>query len=356
MRTALAALSLIVAACASVEHAPSLAPRAPLVPEAPAAIVEAPPSPVPVPEPEPIEPAPPAETPVELTLEKPFLPWARLRPEGRVAGSVHDQELARWNVGGTGDPEFISQKSGYHPAPRVTVDVEVVAGGLPKKARVDPKSKKPDRILSEASLLARSRKYGYWPFRLCFEAGLRRDQDLGGKTRIRFRVSRSGRISKSRLVDTTLRDKDVAKCLVDSASEIELLSPPRNIDVEAQIGLWHGDAPLPTLIEPPETKPSLDAEVILTAFEAARPGLSSCYREALGRDPALWGRIELGIELGSTGAIAKVTERDSHFPDKEALGCVIALAQNLTLPEKKGRPNFVVGFRLGTAPPPKSEP
>lgn len=359
MRTALMGAALFLLGCATTPTEPAL-PAWPRVAESRPAEVEppAPISPIPLPvEPlRPVETARPPEAPVELVIERPFLPWARSRPEGRVAGAGHDHELARWNVGGTGDPEFVSNKSGYHPAPRVKVDTELVSGSLPKKARVNPKTKKPDRILSEASLLARSRKYGYWPFRLCFEAGLRKDQTLGGKTRIRFRVSRSGRISNARLLHTTLRDADVAKCLVESASEIELLSPPRTVEVEARIDLWHGDAPLPALVEAPEQSPSLDAEALLQALEASRTSFAACYRDALSRDPGLWGRVELDIELDADGAIAKVTERDSRFPDKEALACVRSAAQNVTLPVKKGRPNFVVGLRLGTAPTPNVQP
>jgi len=230
-----------------------------------------------------------------------------------------------------------------------------VSGHLPKKARVDPKTKKAERVLSQASLLARSRKYGYWPFRLCFETGLRNDAKLGGKTRIRFRVTRSGHISSSRLVQTKLKDADVAACLVEAAQEIELLAPARTIDVEATIALWPGDAPLPTLLEEPEKKLSLDSDVITRALESARPSFASCYREALERDPALWGRIELGIELGADGAIAKVSERDSHFPDKAAVSCAISAAGALTLPALKSRPSFVIGLRLG-APKPSTEP
>lgn len=351
MRSALGLSIVLALGCARVAP-PAPAPTPP--PPPPPPVVTAPVAAAPPPPPSvapPVSPdAPPVESPVALRIEKPFLGWARGRPEGRVAGASHDQELARWNVGGTSDPEFISNKPGFHPAPRVKVDTVVVAGALQKNARVDPKSKKPDRVLSQASLLARARKYGYWPFRLCFEAGLRKKPTLGGKTRIRFRVNRAGRILKKRLVQTKLEDREVAQCLVEAASEIELLPAFRSIDVEASIELWRGDAPLPTLVEPPEKSPSLDHEAITPVIEATRSSFEACYRSALGRDPSVWGRIELAFQLDPTGVVTNVTERDSHFPDEEAVSCVIETARALQFPPKKSRPSFLVGFRFGNAP------
>lgn len=350
MRSALGLTLVLALGCAQTAP-PSPPPAAPPPPPA----VVAPPPPIATAPPPPadagvVEPPPPEETPVALVIEKPFLAWARGRPEGRVAGAAHDVELARWNVGGTSDPEFISNKPGFHPATRVKVDTVVVAGALQKNARVDPKSKKPDRVLSQASLLARSRKYGYWPFRLCFEEGLRKKPTLGGKTRIRFRVNRAGRILMKRLVQTKLEDRDVAQCLVEAASEIELLPAHRSIDVEASIDLWRGDAPLPTLVEPPEKAPNLDHEALTPVLEAARPSFEACYRSALVRDPKVWGRVELALQVDPTGVVTSATERDSHFPDKETVSCVIETARALQFPPKKSRPSFLFGLRFGNAP------
>jgi hypothetical protein len=355
MRSALAVVILYALGCASAPPAP-----APLAPPPPPTTALAPATSVPVPvasTPPPPAPAPtPDPTPVDLVIERPFVAWARGRPEGRVAGASHDQELARWNVGGTGDPAFVSNRPGYHPAPRVKVDTAVVAGALQKKARVDPHTKKPDRVLSQASLLARARKYGYWPFRLCFEAGLRKKQTLGGKTRIRFRVNRAGRILQKRLVHTKLEDREVAQCLVEAAGEIELLPALRSIDVEATIELWRGDAPLPSLIEPPEKPPTFDPEVIAPVVEAARPSFEACYRSALTRDAALWGRIELALQVDAAGVVVDANERDSQFPDAQAVTCVVEAARALAFPPKKARPPFLLAFRLGNAPSMTADP
>ncbi len=291
---------------------------------------------------------------VELMIEKPFLAWERPRPSGRIAGAAHDEELSRWNMGGTGDATFPSNRPGFHAAPRVRVDTTLVAGHLSKSARLDRRTGKHDRVLSQTSLLARSRKYGYWPFRLCFEEGLRRDQKLGGKTRLRFRVTTSGSIRGGRLVDTKLSDPEVAKCLVEAAPEIRLLPPPRGIDVELLVSLWPGDAAVPSLEDAPETPAKLDSEAIAASLGEIRTAFSDCYADGRTRDPALWGRLELGIEVDEAGAIKDVRERDSRFPDPEVTTCAISAAKSWALSPKKGRPSFVIGLRFGTPPMPET--
>src|SRR5262245_25434903 len=107
---------------------------------------------------------PSAEPSIEI--EMPYMNSARPRPQGDVDAAVHDENIARWNMGGTGDASFISNRSGYHPGTRVKVDTRVVFGSLPKKAPFDRRTGKFQSVLSEASLLARAHKYGYWPFQL----------------------------------------------------------------------------------------------------------------------------------------------------------------------------------------------
>ena len=54
-------------------------------------------------------------------------------------------------------------KRPYHPAPRIVVDVVAAQGGA-----------------SAAALQRTARNLGYWPFRQCYEEGLRRDPHLAG--------------------------------------------------------------------------------------------------------------------------------------------------------------------------------
>ena len=333
--------------------APALAPTRPAAPvgASPSGVAAAAPAPAEVDSPStPDEPAPSPE-PVELRLDEPYKLYHRPRPPGPVLAAVQDEVLARWNVGGTGAPEFVSNQPHYHPGARVVVDTEVLLGNLPKG--------RPGRrrgVLTQAGVLARARKYGYWPIRLCFEDGLRRDQSLHGKTVVRLTLAASGKVNATRLVDTDLNQRAVAECLVDEVRDLEFLPPPhRRVDVEMSIRLWPGHAPVP-LAGPPdedfeEPPGQLDVAATRSALEQCSPALRSCYRQGLARDPKLWGRIQLQVDQAPSGRIVKIAQTESRFPDPSVAQCIIAALGALELPKPKGGPlSFVYGVRLGRLP------
>ncbi len=303
-------------------------------------------------------PAPAQRTPahelVELQLDNPYKLYHRPRAAGAVLAAVQDELLARWNVGGTGDPDFISNQPHYHPGARVVVDTKVLLGNLPKGRGGSRRG-----VLTQAGVLARARKYGYWPIRLCFEAGLRQNQALHGKTVVRLTLSGNGKVAAARLVDTDLDDRAVAECLADEVRNLEFLPPPRRrVDIETSIRLWPGHAPVP-LVGPPEDdfeEPpgELDVAATRAALEQHSAALRSCYRQGLVRDPRLWGRVQLRVDQDPSGAILKVEQIESRFPDPAVAQCIIAALVSLELPKPKGgRLSFVCGVRLGH--PPDSE-
>jgi len=299
--------------------------------------------------------APPAPKPsVSLLIEKPYLGWARPRPKGEVAAGAHDELIGRWNVGGTSDPDFPSNRPGFHPGTRVKVDTRVVAGRLPKAAPVDRRTGKPWVVLSETSLLARSRKLGYWHFRLCYEAFVQANGPTkGGETSMRFRVGRDGRIGRAQLVKTKLDSREVVGCLLDRVREIELLPPAKPVDVELSVQVWPGDVPLPSLSNPPADRRELDADALEKLLEGSRAELEACGQEAFARDAGLWGRVQLHLELRPDGGVARAKQSESRFPDDEVTRCVIRTVSKLAFPARKSlAPGFEVGLRFGHPPEP----
>lgn len=261
---------------------------------------------------------------VEVRLERePVLRRGeRARPKGRVAAGGADEELGRWNLGGNGDPTYPSNRAGFHPGTRVVVDARVLSGTLPESAAVDRRTGKHVRVLSRVALLAESRKNGYWPFRLCFEAGARATPTLHGTTRVRFRVARDARPREVTLVDTRLADASVARCLVDRVAELRYWAPPNKpITAELAIQLYPGDVPLPSLDPAPEG-PAPDLRDVTAVLDASASEIGDCFRNGRRRDPALWGRLELALTLDGHARATRVAERDSRFPDAEVRRCV----------------------------------
>ncbi len=294
-----------------------------------------------------------ARAPLRVELERPFKLYERRRPKGEVNAAGLDEKLARWNLGGTGDPAYISNHAGFHPGARVRVDTRVTRGKLPKVAPYDRRRGRRVKVLSETSLLARSRARGYWPFRLCFEDGLRRDQTLHGMSELSLRIGGNGRVARARLVRTKLGDKAVAECLVDAAKQLPYLSPPRgrSIDVALTVKLWPGDAPVPLAEAPanaPENPGALNSDAVAEAFEATRGELEHCYEKGLDKDRELWGRVQVRIDQDEKGRVRRARQDESHFPDRAVASCVVSVLRSVAWPKPKGGAlSFVVAARFG---------
>ncbi len=303
-----------------------------------------------------------------IEFERPHKLYERPRAKGDVAASLADEALARWNVGGNGDATYVSSRTGFHPAARVVVDTRVLNAKLPRYSR------KKQRTLSEWTITATARKYGYWPFRLCFEEGLRRSGQKG-KTVLRVTVDTKGKVSDARVVSTKL-EASVAECLAEQARSTPKLvltpAPPKALDIELTIGLWPGDAALPSA-GPPDglawSNPgSLDTDALVAWLEERRHDVAECYEAAIERDPAVWGRVAVAVHLDERGRppscsgcpdeddgcrsrCGPATEWESRFPDRAAARCVVsAIERGAAQAPRQGSVSFVVAVRLGQPP------
>jgi hypothetical protein len=280
-----------------------------------------------------------------VVTERPYKLFERPRARGPVQAAVEDEDLGRWNVGGTGDPDFISNRPSFHPGARVIVELDAI--GRPGRNR--GRSPSPER-----RYLAQARKHGYWPFRLCFEEGLRQNPKLHGKTELRLSVDQLGRSHAVRLVATRLDDQAVAACLRDRVREL-VFSPPTRAELRVSVELWPGDAPIepapPSSDTARDNPGELDPEALLAVVRSAQPELVGCYERGLVRDPQLWGRLELRFDQDERGRLGRLGERQSHFPDRKTALCVVEALRSLSWPRpSQGRLSWVLGLRFGHPP------
>lgn len=290
-----------------------------------------------------------------VTAERLYRVGMRPRADGPVQASVADEEVARWNVGGTGDPNFPSSRSTFHPAPRVLVDIGIRSGSLPKRS-------KPKTVLSEARLVAQARNAGYWPFRLCYEEGLHRDPSLRGKTRVRFTVESDGKVRSEKVAFTELKDRSVGKCLAARVRTLRFSPvPPHRIHADVTIDLNPGDAPLPDSELPRSTgTDSAAAHAKVDEANASRalaeqfPKVTDCYGSGLARDSKLWGRMALALDIDTEGRIQSAAEHESRFPDRAVLACVLDSLKDVRVPQPEGGATRLVWpLRLGSPPAPE---
>ena len=298
-----------------------------------------------------------------LQIERPYPIDARPGAAGALEAAREDEELARWNAGGSSDPSSPTNQASYHPGTRVVVDTRAA------KLRSGARPQRPPQGLSFERVQAQARSRGYWPFRLCFEAGQRKKKGSGGETRVAFTIGMRGNVRAARLLDSHLENAATAACLVREVLKLEFTPrPPRALAMVASIRIWPGDAelpPLPTALasdaraNAPPPGGAFDSDAVRALIEAKQPDLEGCFRSARQADPALWGRLALSIILEVDGSVHRVSEVESRFPSQSAAPCVERVLSGLSYPNVNGKPfTFVVPLRLlpTTAPGPAAPP
>jgi len=287
-----------------------------------------------------------AQLPSFLSVDLPYPVDARPRAADPAQAAADDEELARWNVGGSSDPNAISSQASYHPGTRVVVDTR------PAKRRSGAPPLPPAKDLTYQRVQAQARSRGYWPFRLCFERGQREKKGSGGETRVAFTIGTRGKVSAARLIDSKLGNADSAACLVRELLKLEFTpAPAKKLRMVAAIQVYPGDAELPAVPDGAvvATLPSgeFDPEAVRARVLLKQAELEACFDEARRLDPALWGRLALSVILEIDGSVHRVSEVESHFPNASATRCAQVLLSSLVYPSVNGKPfSFVVPLRL----------
>jgi hypothetical protein len=225
----------------------------------------------------------------------------------------------------------------YHPAPGIIVNVIDAHGGV-----------------SAADLQRKARSSGYWPFRQCYEEGLRRDQRLTGRLSLDLLVSPSGAVDRSRLTSTTLTDEVVAACVAREAMHLSLpASGESQTTAKAEVSLNTGDEPVPS------PRPAPNAEELRSALRASWPAAERCYEAGLIQHPDAGGRMELRFRIQPSGEILDVIEGDTRFGGADITRCVLSACQNAKLPaggQGSKESSFVYALHFESTPAPSGSP
>lgn len=285
--------------------------------------------------------AAPASADPRLTIEPPYhagaYPWPPEGPERkeRIA------ELARWNDGSLGEDRK------WHAQPRVVIGEPVVARG-----KADTRA-----------VMRALRAEQYWTVRKCFDPRVAAEPALEGRTLLSLKVSASGvvtaatllkkgdkRIPDTRKFPRAMPDAAVTSCLAQGFSGISVPAAPgkggKGATLLVSIDVWPGDAPIPERDASP--KPGrVPLAAVADALEKARPALSACIDAATTREPGLWGRVALRVDVSEQGAAGEIAETESTFPDRKATACLADVLRAVPWPEpKKGAARVVVAFRV----------
>jgi hypothetical protein len=220
----------------------------------------------------------------------------------------------------------------YHPDPRIVIDVLDARGA------------------SQADLQRTARNAGYWPFRGCYEDGLRRDQELSGKVSLALSISASGRVEQSSVTGSTLRDKVVVACVAREARQLSFSVAESRATAATEVSLATGDEPVAVLL------PAAGAEELRRSLQNAWPAAEQCYARALVIDPRLGGRIELLFRVDIHGELAEVSAGSTHLADSDLGRCVLDVYRSarLAMHETNHERHFVYALHFEEDPTPSA--
>ncbi len=291
----------------------------------PAPATSAPLAPLPVPETP--APAPPPAPRVLLADELPYIP-AHVRAHDSKAEHHH----ARDSGHESGAPSEAGKRP-YHPAPGIVVEVVAAQGGG-----------------SAAELQRAARNLGYWPFRQCYEDGLRSDPHLAGKVSLELAVSPSGAVDRSVVTAATVRDEIVAACVAREALHLALPASESPTTAKVDVSLAVGDEPVPS------GRPVPNAEPLREALRASWDAVRRCYASELASHPGVGGRMELRFRVRH-GEIVEVGEvsgpgEGGRFGDAEVTRCVTGVYRKVRLPTPHlaRERSFVYALHLESTP------
>ncbi len=267
-------------------------------------------APLPPPDTPPEAPAPPAASRVLLADDLPYYP-VRLRSHDSAPEHHHARPTGRsGHTNHTTDERADgANRRPYHPAPGIVVDVVDAQGGL-----------------AAADLQRTARSAGYWPFRQCYEEGLRKDQRLSGKVSLELHTTPSGAVDRSAVTATTVHDEIVAACVAREARHLALSPVDAETVAKVDVSLAVGDEPVQT------AKPLPNATPLREALRGSWDAVRRCYAGELTGHPDAGGRLELAFHVRHVGEIVDVAEGDSRFGDVDVTRCVLGIYRTLKLP------------------------
>jgi hypothetical protein len=273
-----------------------------------------------------------------ISWELPIELHAKESSIGGINASYAAEELARWNIGGNGDANYVSNRLGYHPATRVIVDVEAS----------DTRRNRVSETPLSRHYLAEFRNLGYWSYRICFESSELETHSKGGGVWMQVRINKRGHVA-AQLLKSNFDRSQTAVCILNATRSIAL-SRTTGAILDLRIRVFPGDAPLSVNRKLSEDKIVVEPRLLREALRTVESAIVQCVRDGLGRDPRLWGRLAMVLQFNKQGQLVRSDEYDSHFPDASVVKCMNFVYRDLHLAPLAESTKVVVALRVGSLP------
>lgn len=162
--------------------------------------------------------------------------------------------------------------------------------------------------------------------RACFDAGLARAGDLGGRIVLRFTIAADGRAAAVAVVEDDLgAASGVADCLVDELTRWQFPRPRGGRELTINYPFVFSSEQSLRAAGLPRVEGTLDPAAVGAVFAARRDELDTCIPSETG------GTIGLALLIDDGGAVTRISSYASTLPES-ARACVVRTVSSWAFP------------------------
>jgi hypothetical protein len=152
--------------------------------------------------------------------------------------------------------------------------------------------------------------------RACFDAGLERAPEIGGRVLLRFTIGPDGRAASITVEEDELGDGIVADCLRDGLSSWQFPRPRDGVPITVAYPFVFSSADSLRAAGLPRVEGTIKPAAVGAVFDARRRELDDCVPDESG------GTIGLALDIDDAGAVTRISSYETTL-DEHASACVL---------------------------------
>jgi hypothetical protein len=165
--------------------------------------------------------------------------------------------------------------------------------------------------------------------RACFDAGLVRAPDIGGRVLLRFTIGPDGRAASITVDEDELGDGGVVDCLRGELAGWQFPRPRDGVPITVAYPFVFSSADSLRAAGLPRVEGTIKPAAVGAVFDARRSELDDCIPEGSS------GTIGLALNIDDAGAVTRISSYESTL-DERARTCVLRTVSSWTFPPAAG--------------------
>lgn len=159
----------------------------------------------------------------------------------------------------------------------------------------------------------------------CFEAGLRRSPEIGGRVLLRFTINSRGKPENVRVVEDHLGEAAVSDCIIARLAEWQFPRPRGGASIEIAYPFVFSSEDSLRAAGLPRVEGTVKPAAVGAVFDAHRSEIDVCIPDGAG------GSIGVAFHIDDGGAVTRISSYESSLPD-DAHDCVIRTVSSWLFP------------------------